>query len=104
MFKSDLIEYCGIMDGADTNPMIKTIIVVLNETAPTLFHKCPYDGETSVTNVTIEADKALFFVPTGTYCSDLNVFDTNKKQIANIRMINDVKNTLDIFGITEKKN
>jgi len=104
MFKSDLIEFCGLMDGADANPMIKNIIMVLNETAPQLFHKCPYEGETSVTNVTIQVEKALFFIPTGIYCSDVNVFDSKKNQLANIRLINDIKNNMDIFGITEKKN
>ncbi|KAL7014480.1 hypothetical protein ACKWTF_015955 [Chironomus riparius] len=104
IFKSDLIEFCGLMDGMDANPMIKNIILILNETAPTLFHKCPYEGETAVTNATIQDDKALFFIPTGTYCSEVNFFDNKKKQYVNVKMINDIKNSLDILGITERKN
>ncbi|KAL7014482.1 hypothetical protein ACKWTF_015957 [Chironomus riparius] len=38
IYKSDLIEFCGIMDGADVNPFVKSVINILNSTAPQLFH------------------------------------------------------------------
>lgn len=104
MFTSDLVEICDLMDGVDTNPMIKNVVLLLNETAPTLLHKCPYEGETTVTNVTIEPAKALVFFPSGTYCSEFNFFNNKKKQIANVRMIQEIKNNKDILGIILKKD
>ena len=104
MFKSDLVEVCGLMDGAEANPIMKNFIYVLNETAPSLFHKCPYEGETIVNNATIQVEKAVFFLPTGTYCSDTNFFDHKKKQFVNVKLIIEVKSTMDVLGLTEKKN
>lgn len=99
MFKSNLIEYCDLMDGMDTNPMIKNVILVLNETAPTLFHKCPYEGVTTLTNVTIESANGLIFIPSGTFCSELNFFDRKRKPLAAVKMIHENKNSMDIMGV-----
>jgi len=102
IFKSDLIEFCGIMEGVDANPLIKNIVHMLNETAPQLFHKCPYEGQIVVTNATIQVEKSLIAFPSGIYCTELNSFDDKKKQVMAVKLTAELKNGFNFFGLKEK--
>jgi hypothetical protein len=101
IYKSDLIEFCGIMEGVDANPLIKNIFHLLNATAPQLLHKCPYEGHVVVTNVTLAMEKSIISFPSGTYCTEFNIFDDKKKQVIAVKMLAEVKNGFSIFGLME---
>ena len=47
------IEWCSVMDGSDTNPLIKMLNNLLKEVVPHLFKKCPYEGELDFVNFTV---------------------------------------------------
>lgn len=102
LFKSDFIEVCGLMDGLDANPLIKNIIHVMNETAPQLFQKCPYDGELIVTNATFQIEKGIIAFPTGTYCTETNVFDDKKRQVLVVKLTFEIMNGFNFFGLLSK--
>ena len=104
IYKSDFFEFCGIMEGADVNPFVKTIINTLNDTAPQLFHKCPYEGEIEVINATILGEKAFLLFPTATYCAELLIFDNKKKQFLSSKTIVDIKNGIDVLNLDLLKN
>lgn len=103
-YKSDLIEFCGLMDENNANPLVKSIINVLNYTAPQLFHKCPYEGQIEVINATIHGEKAFVLFPTGTYCAEWNFFDDKKKQIASFKFFCEIKNSFDVLDMGILKN
>ena len=41
------IEWCGVMEGAETNPLLKVIISAI----PQFYHKCPYEEDLDLLNV-----------------------------------------------------
>jgi len=103
-YKSDLFDFCDFMDENNANPLVKSIVNVLNYTAPQLFHKCPYEGQIEVINATVHGEKAFVLFPTGTYCAEWNIFDDKKKPIASFKFFCEIKNSLDIMDMVILKN
>ena len=69
-------EWCAIMNGGDTNPIIKLTVDQLRKSAGSLFHKCPYEGDLDLNNVTIDEiyeKNEPFRFPEGTYRLDVIV-------------------------------
>ena len=60
-------EWCSIMDGMQTHMYIMLIIRQLKESAPKLFHKCPYQGDYQLYNITVDESKAFDLFPEGYY-------------------------------------
>ena len=60
-------EWCAIMDGVQTHPYINLLIAQLKDSAPKLFHKCPYIGEHNLYNISVNEDKAFDLFPQGYY-------------------------------------
>jgi len=71
------VEWCGIMDGSESNPILKFMIDQLRPTAARLFHKCPYEGDLEVKNITMDSsiyDKNTQVFPQGNYRADAFIF------------------------------
>ena len=67
------------MDGSESNLFIKLIIDQLRGSAADLFHKCPYEGDLDLKNITLDStayDKNQLF-PEGHYRIDIFVFKNN---------------------------
>ena len=68
-------EWCGVMEGADTNPLVKIIISAI----PQFYHKCPYEGELDLFNVSytnfFPTESNMF--PEGTYRINAYIFKSN---------------------------
>ena len=94
-------EWCGIMSGGESNAFIDSIISALKNAAPSLFHKCPYDGIMDLRNVTYDGntfDDHTKLFPEGTYRIEVFVFK-NQKQTVKLSIIFEVKSQLkDSFG------
>lgn len=70
-------EICEILDGGDTNPLIKLLLDMLKSRAPHLIHKCPYDGDWDLKNFTLNTeliDGASMFFPQGIYRGDFSLY------------------------------
>jgi hypothetical protein len=94
-------EWCGIMSSGESNPFIDGIISVLRNAAPGLFHKCPYEGDMDLKNVTYDGaafDHHAKTFPQGTYRIDVFVFK-NEKQTVKVAVNFEVKSALkESFG------
>ena len=94
-------EWCGIMSGGETNPFIEGVINVVKSAAPALFHKCPYEGEMDLKNITYDGasfDHHTKTFPQGTYRIDIIVF-RNEKQTVKLLITFEVKSPLkESFG------
>lgn len=75
------IEWCSVMEGSDTNPLIKLFVNNLKEKTPKLFQKCPYDGDLDFQNISVITEdlKEAEVFPEGTYRSNFYLFKNNKK-------------------------
>ena len=94
-------EWCEIMAGKASNPFIDSILGVLSNGSPNLFHKCPYEGDLDLKNVTNDGnnfdDQSKHF-PEGTYRIDVFVFK-NEKQTAKLSIHYENKSALkESFG------
>lgn len=64
------LEWCSIMDGTESNTLLKFLISQLKGSLDDLFHKCPYEGEMDLRNVTLDSslyDKTTQLFPEGIY-------------------------------------
>jgi len=97
---SKQIEWCGFMSGSDVHPYFKLTIDQLRKSAPDLFHKCPYEGEIDIYNITVNElyKDAAFYFPEGIYRLDMLIF-RNESQTFKIIIIYEVKSPLkETFG------
>ena len=72
-------EWCGIMDGKSTHPMLSQTIAQIKGSAPKLFHKCPYEGEVELKNVTLDDQKSFDVFPEGNYRFKLLISEKDVK-------------------------
>jgi hypothetical protein len=71
------------MDGSESNLFVKLIIDQLRGSAAGLFHKCPYEGDLDLKNITLDStkyDKNQLF-PEGNYRIDIFVFKNNLEKV-----------------------
>lgn len=61
------IEWCGIMDGVKTHLFFVQILDQIREFAGDNFHRCPYNHDLEVKNLTLDDTKPLDIFPEGTY-------------------------------------
>lgn len=74
------VEICGIIDGVDTNPLVRLLVNIVKYKAPNLVHKCPYTGDFDLKNFTLNMDlfdRASMLFPEGTYRYDYSSFFNN---------------------------
>jgi len=95
------LEACAILDGVDTNPLVKLIVDTIKNLAPHLIHKCPYEGDWDLKNLTTDldlVDKATMLFPEGIYRLELFVF-FNDSSTFNISGTAEIKSPLkESFG------
>lgn len=95
------LEWCGIMDGSATHPLLALLIEQLKGSAPKLFQKCPYYGDIDVYNVTIDRSKNIqksSIFPEGTYRGELS-FTKDGLQIFKVILSFELKSNLkESFG------
>jgi hypothetical protein len=73
--KSDPLDFCAYMSGkGNLNPFYKGLVKSLKAAYPVIFHKCPYAGLISFTNLTMERS-ILTFMPTGARKVKFNITD-----------------------------
>ncbi|CAO1440468.1 unnamed protein product [Diamesa serratosioi] len=61
------IEVCDLVGGKSKNLLFELLISSVAKSVPLLIHKCPYEGEVSAKNLTMDVSKMLSIVPRGTY-------------------------------------
>ena len=76
-------EWCSFMEGTDTFPLLKSIVVYINSTFPQLIHKCPYKGELDLFNYTLSAGLPIQsqIFPQGYYKLVIIVHKNNKEAV-----------------------
>jgi len=87
-------EWCSIMDGAQTHPHISLLFSQLKDSAPTLFHKCPYEGEHNLYNITINEDKAIAIWPQGFYKLKVTATNSMKNLVFQMDLLFEIKSEL----------
>ena len=95
------IEICGVVDGVDTNLLIKLLIDMIKSEIPDLVHKCPYTGDFELKNFTFNMDvidKATMTFPQGIYRYDFFLYIHDVSSL-NVSTIVEVKSQLkESFG------
>ena len=87
-------EWCDIMDGKSTNLYFSHTIAQIKASAPGLFHKCPYEGDVDVKNLTVDDHKAFDIFPEGFYKNSLMVFDKNIEPFFSLNLTSHLKSSL----------
>lgn len=67
------------MNGLIANLFLMTILAEVKDSAPQLFHKCPYQGSIDVYNLTTDSQKAFDVFPEGIYRLNFSVFKGSKE-------------------------
>ena len=62
-------EYCEMMETAKSNKVFQNMIITFVQTAPGLFHKCPYKDEADFFNISLDESKSrnIVMIPEGFY-------------------------------------
>lgn len=87
-------EICSTFFGDDVNPLIKLVVQMIKNKAPNSIHKCPYSGDWSITNFTLDMeilDRATMLFPQGIYRADIAFYLSNS-------------NTFNFTGMAEIKS
>lgn len=87
-------EWCAIMDGVQTHMYINLVIAVLKESAPKLFHKCPYKGDYQLYNITVDDSKTLDLFPQGFYKTKVVVVNSTNNLVFQMDLLYEVKSPL----------
>jgi hypothetical protein len=61
------IEWCSIMDGLSSHLLLMQTIHQIKEVADKAIHKCPYDIDIELKNITLDDTKRFDVFPEGTY-------------------------------------
>lgn len=101
-FRTELIEFCSVMEGANANPFFKGILDGIGKTAPNLIHPCPYKaGFIDASNLTIDSTKTFNFPLPGTYKVELTFYGKSKKPFGLIRTNEVIDGVWDKIGRVE---
>ena len=87
-------EWCDFMDGKTKNLYLSHTIAQINSSAPNLFHKCPYEGDVEVKNLTVDDQKAFSVFPEGIYKTSVLVFETSVEPSFSLNIISQVKSAI----------
>ena len=61
------VEWCSIMEGISGHLFLMQIIRQIKEIAANAIHKCPYDSDIEVKNLTLDDSKSFDIFPEGIY-------------------------------------
>ncbi|KAL7014477.1 hypothetical protein ACKWTF_015953 [Chironomus riparius] len=87
-------EWCSIMDGTQTHLYIKLLIAQLKDSAPKLFHKCPYEGEHNLYNITVNEEKAFDLFPQGFYKLKVMTHNSTNTLVFQMDLLFEIKSQL----------
>jgi len=87
-------EWCDIMDEKSTNIYFSHTIAQIKASAPGLMHKCPYEGDVEVKNLTIDDEKSFDIFPEGFYKSSMMFFDNNVEPLLLLNITSQHKSNL----------
>ena len=74
---SPKIEWCGVMSGAASNPIISSLMDEVKDSISELLHKCPYEGDIDIKNITSMHEKAASMFWDGFYKFELFIWKEN---------------------------
>jgi len=77
VIRTPKLEWCTIMGGAASNPLVSSIMNEIKDSVPGLFQKCPYEGELDLKNITALHEKAAALFWDGYYKFELYVWRNN---------------------------
>lgn len=91
-----VIDWCPIMDGTNSNLLLKFLIDTISDSVPGLFHKCPYEGLMEFHNITIndEIAKKLSIFPEGQYQYNVTISDRPDNILLVLTVFVEVKSPL----------
>jgi len=87
-------EWCDLMDGKSTHVYFSHAIAIVKGNAPGLFHKCPYDSDVDVKNITVDDNKSFDIFPEGFYKTSLLFFHKGNKPAFSLNITSQVKSPL----------
>ena len=67
------------MDGASVNPLISSVVNEIRDSVLELFHKCPYEGDIDLVNLTTMHEKVSAVFWDGYYKFKIFVWKNNVK-------------------------
>lgn len=81
VFRTPRLEWCGIMSGAASNPIISNALNTLEGNIASLVHKCPYQGEFDLQNISghHEKDSANSMMWEGNYKTEIFIYHKEKE-------------------------
>lgn len=89
-------EWCDIMSGKSSNPLMKAIIGQLTDSVPHLFRKCPYEGILDLKNITVNDGKSVQAFPQGVYAVHVKGYRSNAETLTvklNLEIKSPIKET-----------
>ena len=86
-----MIEWCDIMAGKSTHLFMTQVINQVKDSVPNLFHKCPYEGDLEVQNMTINDAEAFDVFPEGFYKFSMYVLDKSENEFLGVNITLQVK-------------
>lgn len=91
-----LINWCQMMDGVDQNLFFKLILDSIRDSAPGIFHKCPYGGLFEFYNITVtdEVVKKVSIFPDGQYRYNITISTKPDRIILVMRIDFEIKSPL----------
>ena len=87
-------EWCEIMDGKINNLYFAHTIAQIKASTPDLFHKCPYDTDVDIKNLTNDEKKAFDVFPEGIYKGSVLIFDKAAEPVFTLNITSQVKSPI----------
>lgn len=84
-FRTELINFCAVMEGAKTNPIFRMVLDALGP-AGELIHPCPYKaGLLNASNISFDSEKVNIPI-TGLFKSEITFYNKKKTPLAMMRI------------------
>ena len=80
------IPVCSILQGQESNIVVKKLIEILLNFAPNLASLCSRSGEFKISNFTVVNSSFLLLFPTGAYRTFIRLYDFNDYNIVTINI------------------
>ena len=87
-------EWCDVMDGGQTHMYITMLVTQLKESVPKLFHKCPYQGEYNLYNLTVDDAKTFDLFPQGFYKTKTMLSNLTENLVFQMDLLFEIKSHL----------
>lgn len=85
-FRTNLIEYCDLMNGLKTNFFVASLVNDIKKTAPAFIHPCPFEGFINGSNLIVDSKKINNFWIKGIFKLEFTFYKKNKRPLAMARI------------------